>query len=1050
MLYFLMSSFGWLVIITLLVIMIALYIRLHQQLVQLRQDMAQLKNQLEKQITGQQANNISPLQKPSPAHSVTDSAFNDSTLEKNALAINTITHKDIFDSKLEVDESSASVSTAKAMPPPLALDTSTSSFISTPVSQTLANNSQPIADKNSTTPIEPDERSFPIVTSFIHSIQNWFLGGNLVVRVGVLVLLVGVVLLLRLLSDLIQVPIGIKLIAIVIAGLGLAGLGLKLATKRFAYGISLQGAGLATAYLTTFFAYSVYQVMSSLPSFITLGILSAVTVALAVRQNAFPLALLALSGGFFAPILTSKDTSSLTILFSYYLLLNVTIAVIAHYRPWKVLNLFGVGVTFGLAYYWGFTENLTVIIDNQRWALVMLVALHLVLYLFVVIRYAQQIIAYNNSHERDAINVDNAADIENIKGINTSNHQYLFPIDIGLLFSVPILAFGLFSALLQDINHALTIISAILAAIYLGLGWIFIQRSQRYALITEGMLALGFGFLALVIPLALNAEWIASGWSVQGLALVWLGRRSLRAWSVLFGLLLHLISIAMLLNNFVINIEYYPTLALTISAISALASVFILRASNSPALEIQNLVLASGKPENPLNNNHTLSDYAKALGISETAAQQWLASINSQSMAFIIIWQRPSLIRLLTLTAMGWLLYVLVIDFDQWFASWRLATTALIGLATLASLIIYYAVDQYRPWREIRQFSHGLLLLFYAMLLFQLPQKYEFEYQRTTFHWPIFSMLLIGWLVIGQLWLKTWHDDTSLKSYDSASWLGTGIIILAEAVHYGLPNSKGVVTILVPVALMLAGLWLTYRQSTNNQTKNPSAARAIYWFDWQSALLGCAKIFVPITLGWVVFTNFSYDGVIWGLPYLPLFNLYDVTLWLVVFYGLGVYLLRQSQGIQSKNILHAIPKNNTLLIILALIGFWICSSMLVRTLHAFIDTPLWVGHLYGRAGYGNTGNAWDSEQVQTGLTILWTLLAWAATIIASRYLQRALWFMGIGLLGVVVLKLVLVDLSQTEAVWRVISFLGAGSLILVIGYLAPLPPAREGLANETK
>ncbi|MFP3459124.1 hypothetical protein R0J89_23005, partial [Psychrobacter sp. SIMBA_152] len=43
----------------------------------------------------------------------------------------------------------------------------------------------------STVPIEPDERSLPIVTSLIHSIKNWFFGGNLVVRVGVLVLLVG-------------------------------------------------------------------------------------------------------------------------------------------------------------------------------------------------------------------------------------------------------------------------------------------------------------------------------------------------------------------------------------------------------------------------------------------------------------------------------------------------------------------------------------------------------------------------------------------------------------------------------------------------------------------------------------------------------------------------------------------------------------------------------------------------------------------------------------------------------------------------------------------
>ncbi|MFP3682099.1 hypothetical protein SB725_33970, partial [Pseudomonas sp. SIMBA_041] len=69
--------------------------------------------------------------------------------------------------------------------------------------------------------------------------------------------------------------------------------------------------------------------------------------------------------------------------------------------------------------------------------------------------------------------------------------SYVFPIDTGLLFSVPLLAFGLFSALLNDISNALTITSAILAMVYLGMGWLFIQRSRRYALITEGMLALG-------------------------------------------------------------------------------------------------------------------------------------------------------------------------------------------------------------------------------------------------------------------------------------------------------------------------------------------------------------------------------------------------------------------------------------------------------------------------------------------------------------------------------------------------------------------------------
>ena len=1028
MLYLLMSPLGWLAFIVLLIVVVVLYTKINRQIEQLRHDMTALQAELE-----QLADSVNTAK---PSHAAYINPIQDSSSE----------------SVEPLTQSAAESATSAVLIPDA---TENKRLEAKP--PTLPSPPQSKIPQNTTATIEPDERSLPIVTSIIHSMQNWFFGGNLVVRVGVLVLLVGVVLLLRLLSDYIEIPITAKLISIGIIGLGLAALGLKLAKNRFAYGITLQGAGLAIAYLTTFFAYSAYHVLSSVPSFIGLGILSAITIGLAVRQNALPLALLALSGGFFAPILTSSDIGNLVTLFSYYLLLNITIAIIAHYRTWKMLNLLGVMVTFGLAYYWGATENLSAVIEAQRWSLVLLVALHVLLYLFVVIRYAQQIIAYNTLNEAgftdtDAVDTFNStSNVNYLDKVHLGNNSYVFPIDTGLLFSVPILAFGLFSALLDGISNALTITSAVLAAIYLGIGWVFVQRSQRYALITEGMLALGFGFLALVIPLAFDAEWIAFGWSVQGLALVWFGRRSLRAWSVLFGLLLQLLSIAMLMITVFFTIKDYPTLALTISALSYLATMFILRASNSPAVLDNSLSRASQQhmtSDLPSSITDITTNVAQSLGISSQAAQQWLTSINSQSMAFNLMWRRPILSRFLTFTAMVWLLYVLVIDFDQWLISWQLATTALLGLATLTSLVIYQAINHYHSWREIRQFSHGLLLLFYAMLLFQLPQKHEFDYQWTTFHRPIFITLLIGWLVVGQLWLKTWHKEAELKDYDSASWLGAGIILLAEAMHYGLPDSKGVMTILIPVAFMLAGLWWTQRhamvQYNDKQSKAANSAFAPYWFDWHQALLDSAKIFVPITLGWAIFTNFTYDGVIWGLPYFPLFNLYDVTLWLVVFYSLGVYLLRQPYGRQSRNLLSAIPKNDMLLIILALIGLWIGSSMLVRTLHAFIGTPLWTGGLYDV-----TGGAWNSEQVQTGLTILWTLIALVATIIASRYGQRTLWFMGIGLLGVVVLKLVIVDLSQTEAIWRVISFLGAGSLILVIGYLAPLPPAREDLTDDS-
>jgi uncharacterized membrane protein len=47
---------------------------------------------------------------------------------------------------------------------------------------------------------------------------------------------------------------------------------------------------------------------------------------------------------------------------------------------------------------------------------------------------------------------------------------------------------------------------------------------------------------------------------------------------------------------------------------------------------------------------------------------------------------------------------------------------------------------------------------------------------------------------------------------------------------------------------------------------------------------------------------------------------------------------------------------------------------------------------------------------------------------------------GAGLLALVVAKLFLIELGNAGTLARVVSFLGVGALLLVIGYLAPLPP----------
>jgi uncharacterized membrane protein len=48
---------------------------------------------------------------------------------------------------------------------------------------------------------------------------------------------------------------------------------------------------------------------------------------------------------------------------------------------------------------------------------------------------------------------------------------------------------------------------------------------------------------------------------------------------------------------------------------------------------------------------------------------------------------------------------------------------------------------------------------------------------------------------------------------------------------------------------------------------------------------------------------------------------------------------------------------------------------------------------------------------------------------------------GAALLVVVVAKLFLIDLSGVGTIERIVSFVGVGLLMLILGYFSPLPPA---------
>ncbi len=99
------------------------------------------------------------------------------------------------------------------------------------------------------------------------------------------------------------------------------------------------------------------------------------------------------------------------------------------------------------------------------------------------------------------------------------------------------------------------------------------------------------------------------------------------------------------------------------------------------------------------------------------------------------------------------------------------------------------------------------------------------------------------------------------------------------------------------------------------------------------------------------------------------------------------------------------------------------------------------------------GVPWDealawTTLAQTSLTVVWSLVGMAAWILGSRRGNRPLWLAGAVLMGIVLLKLLLVDRNHLGNLYGIASFIAYGLLCTVIGYLAPAP-AKSATENAS-
>lgn len=188
------------------------------------------------------------------------------------------------------------------------------------------------------------------------------------------------------------------------------------------------------------------------------------------------------------------------------------------------------------------------------------------------------------------------------------------------------------------------------------------------------------------------------------------------------------------------------------------------------------------------------------------------------------------------------------------------------------------------------------------------------------------------------------------------------------------------------------------------------------------ATLASAVIAVGL-LAWTVLANVDSDGSSTPLPPIPFLNPLDI--------GIAIALLAVALWMRSKTLGMPPDRQRQIGIGLGMAGFVWLNAVLVRGFHHYAGVPY------------RFGDWVDSLAVQTGITLLWSVLALGLMWFSARRAMRLPWVLGAGLLGAVVLKLLLVDLSGSGTVTRIVSFIGVGVLMLVIGYVAPLPTKGE-------
>ena len=941
--------------------------------------------------------------------------------------------------------------------------------------------------------------------------RDWLFGGNTLVRLGLVLVFLGLAFLMRYASDHIVISLGARYFGVALAAVVALGIGWRLRRDRPAYALTMQGGAVAVMYLAVYAALRLHDqpLLSGQTGFALMLAVVVLAGLLAIFQDAMVLAVVGALGGFATPVLLSTGGGDAVALFSYLALLNAGILGIAWFKAWRPLNLVGFFGTSLIAYAWGQRSYDPL----QHYAAMQgFLVLFFLMYVLIGFLFARRMLCDAPDAPPDS---RRSADWAGWLAQNGQSVQHY--VDGTLIFGTPFFAFGMQYGLVRHLEHGSAISALVLGLFYLALMQIArLAHPQRLGLLAETYLALGVIFASLAIPLGFNAEWTSASWAVEATGLFWLGLRQRRPLARGFALLLiggACLAFVTHLHPGTDNLVAGSAFGALLLGLSMLGTSWLTQRQDEAVLKPGEVVVV---PILTTLGLWCLYGIAPLLWAAQGTAMAWaLAGLVTVTLAlrgqklgrsgwlgnglavqllagllyFSQSWQllghllagywfagySPEAVQNTSAFAHHGFLTPVVIAVAAALTAWQLHLSRLAELRDLekeeaeANLVEsamawdigwlpliwsagWWALAWWLEWRRIDDFDQAISHHFLAtMALSSLVAMFV----ARLWVWPrllticgLLPLLVVliaavdyhhdlnwlaaqGWLAYGLAFVSSvaglrlcdrlLGDSIGRFSHLAVSW--AWLIVAAVASRYLFLNVGAPDGAWHWIGWMLPWLaWLLWQGSSAGTVIWPMAAHpALYRYTATLPVVGSLLL-------WGLLANIRSGGESSPLPFVPLLNPLDLTL-IALNYGVWRWLQRGRQDLAD-----AVVWNSSLQLLgplLAVSGFVTYSGAVLRAVHHHAGLP-WLGD-----------GLLHFMLAQSALSIAWALLALGLMITGHRRALRWVWLAGAVLVAVVVGKMFLIELADRGGLERIVSFIGVGILLLVVGYFAPLPPAAQ-------